>query len=686
MAITILNNQPVRFRRANESTLEQIQECYQKQLDFCNKSNCDDTVAFQVNIGEVTYGSELVAYPTFNFPQVINNGGFDSDTIWVKGTGWTISAGEAHKAAGVQSGLVQENRFESAIGRRYFVQVQLLFSDISAGAVQPYIGTTALTAYGSNGEYLDLGEYTDVGIEDFTILANSSFAGDVDNARAYAIRSDLEYWIPETGVSFTIGTSANFLSNAELKLANVVTTNGGIYKLELDVTVSSGTLTITQDGTVPIATITTSGSYTFIFQEDIGLGDTYLHFNTNSPASIQIENVSLKEQSGGTNLGWGVKNTSTGEFEYVEENGEHVDYYAQPDDSLMALVQFGWSDILPNGYSCVEGCYSICIFDLNDATIQQYVTESLGSELITNGGFDADADWNKDLFGTASGNFSISGGLARVTATNGNTYGLSQVSLLINESISYRLTYSISESGTDADRLHAVYSYNSFPSSQQTLRALSSVTAGAKSIDFIASNNGDTITFYFEKNVASASPQTRIDNVSLKRIYVLSEGLSSGELDSLLICSEPFCVGTHNCTKLLRWRNDENAYNFDYESDTSFYFYMRLSGRLGRARYPKDKKNFENSNADNTILYSQTDKVLEYVTDHLPEYIHDALSIAIEHDTFEILDTDRSDAYIAYVSEEEDYDPDWEDELALAKVRFELKEATPDSERENSNC
>ncbi len=51
-------------------------------------------------------GNQMVITPTFG-ANLITNGGFATDTVWNKGTGWTIGGGVASKAAGTQSDIGQ---------------------------------------------------------------------------------------------------------------------------------------------------------------------------------------------------------------------------------------------------------------------------------------------------------------------------------------------------------------------------------------------------------------------------------------------------------------------------------------------------------------------------------------------------------------------------------------------------
>jgi hypothetical protein len=107
------------------------------------------------------------------------NGTFASDTVWNKGTGWTIAAGVASKAAGSASALSQG--ITLVAGGLYRIDYTL--SGVSGGGVAAGFsggsGVTGLTrtANGAYTETLTAG----AGNTTFELAANSAFAGNVDN-------------------------------------------------------------------------------------------------------------------------------------------------------------------------------------------------------------------------------------------------------------------------------------------------------------------------------------------------------------------------------------------------------------------------------------------------------------------------------------------------------------------------
>ncbi len=63
--------------------------------------------------------TRLVHPRRVDFANLVKNGGFGTDTVWVKGTGWTISGGVANAAGGTSDGQYLSQTPPWIIGRRY---------------------------------------------------------------------------------------------------------------------------------------------------------------------------------------------------------------------------------------------------------------------------------------------------------------------------------------------------------------------------------------------------------------------------------------------------------------------------------------------------------------------------------------------------------------------------------------
>ena len=148
------------------------------------------------------------------------------------------------------------------------------------------------------------------------------------------------------------------------------------------------------------------------------------------------------------------------------------------------------------------------------------------------------------------------------------------------------------------------------------------------------------------------------------------------ELPASTDCSECVKVGTHDCTLLLTATNDDNAFGLNFQ-DFSFTQSLRVSGRLTNPRYPLDAEVYKFSNGQRKILTGERDKVEQLQIMEVPEYIHDAISIFLICDTFQINGT-------TYVKSDSDYEPVWRRTSQLAPVIYDVQKGTQDNE--NASC
>ena len=121
--------------------------------------------------------------PTHTGPELVDNGGFATDTDWTKGTGWTINTttGVASHAAGSSGNLDQS--IPLVAGAAY--EVRLTLSNVSAGQAQVYLQGSAAenvsAPLNSNGDYsftLVAGTATSY---DLRVNGSSTFVGSIDN-------------------------------------------------------------------------------------------------------------------------------------------------------------------------------------------------------------------------------------------------------------------------------------------------------------------------------------------------------------------------------------------------------------------------------------------------------------------------------------------------------------------------
>jgi len=145
-------------------------------------------------------GTEVVAGVGSEFESILN-GNFDTDTIWTKGTGWTISGGTANKAAGVGSDLEQDISSDS--GKLYVLNYDI--SGRTTGTVTPDIGGQNGVTRSENGSFEETIEGLAVDTS-FRLEADSSFDGSIDNV---SVRGSL----PLPDAIYTIVVKYSFPGN-----------------------------------------------------------------------------------------------------------------------------------------------------------------------------------------------------------------------------------------------------------------------------------------------------------------------------------------------------------------------------------------------------------------------------------------------------------------------------------------
>jgi len=98
----------------------------------------------------VTRASDSLVIPSANLPwptpqyigdELVTNGGFDTDTDWTKGTGWSISGGQATHVAGTGSNISQSVSYGSA-GTVYALSVDVVSISGGSGSIQARSGGT----------------------------------------------------------------------------------------------------------------------------------------------------------------------------------------------------------------------------------------------------------------------------------------------------------------------------------------------------------------------------------------------------------------------------------------------------------------------------------------------------------------------------------------------------------------
>jgi len=131
-----------------------------------------------------------------------------------------------------------------------------------------------------------------------------------------------------------------------------------------------------------------------------------------------------------------------------------------------------------------------------------------------------------------------------------------------------------------------------------------------------------------------------------------------------------------DCTLLLTWTNDKDAFGFNY-NDFDFVQSLRIDGRKWFSRYPEVNNQYTGSRGTTTIVSASNYEVEEVQTDELPKWAHNAIRLARINRTFNI----NGEQYVAL---QQDYEPDWDAYRKWATANFEVRKKT--EYNENNNC
>lgn len=130
-------------------------------------------------------------------------------------------------------------------------------------------------------------------------------------------------------------------------------------------------------------------------------------------------------------------------------------------------------------------------------------------------------------------------------------------------------------------------------------------------------------------------------------------------------------------TLLFKWRNRNDAFGYDYTTDTTYYNYVRVFGRLKHPTFPDDTEIPTFSNNTNAVINARVQKLWKVALSDLPEYVHNAISTMRRHSDFQIDGT-------AFVVADGSYSPNWRKSSELATVEFEAFDQSFDGV--STNC
>ena len=252
---------------------------------------------------------------------VVVNGGFDADTNWTKGAGWTISGGKA--VATATTGALTTAPGPFVIGGMY----RLSFTcTVTSGSFRAYIGSNIVATISASGTYTLYGVATANQFLQMIGVSGSPFTGTIDDVVAQQL-SNWQYPAANTQVTpsasaFILTSYSQFSSGNALGQTIPVMTVGAVYEVTYTITRTSGDILLSFNGVQDLTPRSASGTYT----ERIvaSAAHTQLHFEMASASFTgTISAISIKRVTGAIDAddGDGLFVMYPGEARLVQSDG-----------------------------------------------------------------------------------------------------------------------------------------------------------------------------------------------------------------------------------------------------------------------------------------------------------------------------------------------------------------------------
>ncbi len=189
------------------------------------------------NHGTLVGGSAPGTYPVLSPAElVLSNPGFDADTDWDKGTGWSIAAGVATKVAGVASNLNPTVPLTIEAGKTYRVYFEENRTSAVGTLITPQVGGVNGEAkdFSANGGTVD--SITATGTGNLLFQADAGWAGYIDNVSVKEVRSheargwafDWPQKVIRVSQSASLNVPPNFSALAWIYAFGVEQSGGGV--------------------------------------------------------------------------------------------------------------------------------------------------------------------------------------------------------------------------------------------------------------------------------------------------------------------------------------------------------------------------------------------------------------------------------------------------------------------------
>jgi len=410
-----------------------------------------------------TSNARVHSVKTYTGDELITNGGFDTDSDWTKGTGWTIANGKAsNDGSGGSNNLRQSNIL--TIGSTY--KITITVSDYVSGNVEVSAGASPRGTMSANGTYTFYQETTPS--DDFYIIANA-FTGSIDNVSVTEADADFDF---DRASSATRINSDGLVQDMQSITDPELVLNGDFEDLG-DNLVINGSFTASSTGWAESGTwaygnnnevCTGNGANQMLTQSGILTNEKFYTYSIDIISST-LSSQEIRVYVGGTDY---ITHILSGEAETISGN----------------TVSAGSNLVIRVTDSNTSGQLTI-----DNVSVQQVNVDSEGNDIWTLG-----TGW------------SIEDGVLQLTGTE--TTNANQALGLVEDNI-YQVTFTVSETTSGAVRVRL-----------GTGTISDDFTDGTHTIILEHTTSNDALRFYAN---SSGVFNGKIDNVSVKDITFSTE-------------------------------------------------------------------------------------------------------------------------------------------------------------------
>ena len=417
-------------------------------------------------------GSELIQNGNFSelSSELVANGDFATDSDWTLGTDWSFGS---NQVIGVNSITESSQQIFATSSSRV---LKITYSvTVNSGQVAIFMSDQSKIWITTSGTYTDYVTSNSTTIE-FDGRNSQPFNGSIDNVSVKQVDPNDRWtlgagWSIVDGVASNDGSSSGLLTQTNVYPSSSIIYNN-VFKAR-SVNGSSVDLRV-YDGSgnnFEVITLTSSSFQEFTIKRLKAGINPHLYFYNINNAQIEVTNVSVKEVGADREA-------------FTNETNQ-------------------------NGVSVINNV-------VNERTETE---DRLGSELLTNGGFDTDSDWYKT-------NATISDGQAIVTVTGGGYSRINQA-VSYTSGRKYRLIANIKGASGSSGKQVRFMDNSSDTGGLTTSNGVITLNESVQNVDVTWTANSNSSVLENARNTSSGDYSWAIYDISIKEVGVDREAFTN---------------------------------------------------------------------------------------------------------------------------------------------------------------